>query len=103
MDELIAQCEGGLVRKEEAVRVIVKARSFLRTHQQLETIFEPCMTGLQSIVAAERCTLFLYDEEKRELWTKLATSKSGGNSSSDFIAHISVDEESLASVCARTS
>lgn len=40
MDELIAQCDGGLVRKEEAVRVIVKARSFLRTHKEMEEIFE---------------------------------------------------------------
>ena len=40
MDEMVAQCDGGLVRKEEAARVINKARSFLTTHLQLEAVFE---------------------------------------------------------------
>ena len=93
----------------------LEATERLKRAQQLETVFEPVMTGLQSIIAAERCTLFLFDEDKRELWTKIATAKGGsgssggmiggaknGDASSSFIARLSLDEESLVSSCART-
>ena len=49
----------------------------LKMAARLETIFEPVILNCQSMVKAERCTLYLYDEEKRELWTRLAVASDG--------------------------
>ena len=51
----------------------LQATERLKRAKQLETVFEPVMNGLQTTIAAERCTLYLYDEDTRELWTKVAT------------------------------
>ncbi len=90
----------------------LEATERLKRAQQLETIFEPVMKNCQSMVQAERCTLYLYDEEKRELWTKLATVKSdecgGGRPTSmrtdeaAMIIKLKLDAGSLASYAART-
>ena len=45
MDELVAQCDNGLVRKEEAMRVLSKARSYLRTHRELEALYDRVVAG----------------------------------------------------------
>ena len=44
----------------------------LKRMQMLETVFEPVICHLDDVLQAERCTLYLYDEDSRELWTKIA-------------------------------
>lgn len=81
----------------------LEATERLKRAQQLETIFEPVMAGLQDTIAAERVTLYLYDEASRELWTKVATT--GGEvqgGAALTIIKLSIDAEALASHAART-
>lgn len=39
LSQLVAQCTGGLVRKEEATRVLIKARSYLKAKRELEDLY----------------------------------------------------------------
>ncbi len=50
------------------------------------------------MVDAERCTLYLYDEERRELWTKSTVDEVGAN---DVIIRVPLDRNALACASAR--
>jgi transcriptional regulator with GAF, ATPase, and Fis domain len=74
----------------------MEATERLKRAQQLETIFEPVMNSAKSEIRCERCTLYLYDEEKRQLWTKQT---SGGPAT---IITLDIDaKHGLAAVAAR--
>eukprot|EP00123_Amoebidium_parasiticum_P020377 comp4872_c1_seq1/m.985 comp4872_c1_seq1/g.985 ORF comp4872_c1_seq1/g.985 comp4872_c1_seq1/m.985 type:complete len:199 (-) comp4872_c1_seq1:8-604(-) len=45
----------------------------LKRKKELETIFNTVMLQGNGLVGAERCTLFLLDKEKGELWSQYAT------------------------------
>ena len=45
----------------------------LKMQKKLDTVWEPVLQSTHLLVKAERCTLYLYDEEKGELWTRAAT------------------------------
>ena len=109
MDELIAQCEGGLVRKEEAVRVIVKARSYLRTHQQMEAMLDqvadeagvsqpsksilmPLMTKLMESHAN---IPELNEDDVREIWDVCDTNGDGHVSRAELLLALATWRDNL--------
>lgn len=92
----------------------LEATEKLKRAQQLETIFEPVMRNLSSVVMAERCTLYLYDDQTQELWTRLAVSAPQrllnrwnstllpGAGDAPTIIRIPIDRPSLATHAARS-
>ena len=62
MDELVAQCDNGLVRKEEAMRVLSKARSYLRTHRELEALYDRVVERQDGVPAVKVADANLADE-----------------------------------------
>lgn len=94
----------------------LEATERLKMAKRLDTVFEPVVRNCQTMVRAERCTLYLFDEEKRELWTRVAvaaeadepagggtggTNALGGGKSSLSIIKLSLDSKSLAAISAR--
>ena len=73
----------------------MEATERLKRAQQLETIFEPVMMNCRAALKAERCTLYLYDEEKRTLWTKRTTDNDSP------IITLPIDGTGLAAAAAR--
>jgi Ca2+-binding EF-hand superfamily protein len=115
MDELVAQCDGGLVRREEAVRVIVKARSFLKTHQQLEDLFErvakqvgddhatkrmlmPLMT---EILAPHDNMPELNDDDVAEIWEICDTNGDGRVSRPELLLALATWRDNLVRIYAK--
>lgn len=43
----------------------------------MDSIFAAILDDAHSLVGAERCSLFFVDEERGELWTKVATDRGG--------------------------
>lgn len=43
----------------------------------VEALFAAILDDAHSLVGAERCSLFFVDEERGELWTKVATDRGG--------------------------
>lgn len=70
----------------------------LKRAQQLETIFDPVMSNCKAMTGSSACTLYLYDDETRELWTKKSSNDLGKH-----IIKLSLDaEKGLAAHAART-
>jgi len=51
----------------------------LKKAKELTSIFEAVMTDGHKLIKAERCTLWMFDREKDELWSKVATGMKGDN------------------------
>ncbi|KAL3800749.1 hypothetical protein ACHAW5_009319 [Stephanodiscus triporus] len=68
--------------------------------KKLDTVFEPVLRSAHTLVNAERCTLYLYDEERGELWTRAAVD--GEHVSNAKIITLSIDSNSLAATAARS-
>lgn len=60
----------------------------------MDTLFATILDDGHNIVGAEKCSLFFVDEEKEELWTKVATDNDGEIKVSSGFADISVDRAS---------
>lgn len=45
--------------------------------REMDTLFATIMDHGHQIVGAEKCSMFFVDEEKQELWTKVATDEHG--------------------------
>ena len=81
----------------------LEATERLKMAARLDTIFEPVIKNCQVMVKAERCTLYLYDDEKRELWTRIAVAEDSAASKGDFsIIKLPLDAPSLASTAAKS-
>ncbi|CAJ1944373.1 unnamed protein product [Cylindrotheca closterium] len=65
-----------------------------RKAKELQSIFESVMGDGANTFHAERTTLFMLDEEKKELWSKVATGTDG-------IIHCSADE-GIAGACVKS-
>jgi hypothetical protein len=66
--------------------------------KKLDTVFEPVLKSAHLLIKAERCTLYLFDEDKGELWTR-ATSGSGN---ATRIIKLPINSNSLAATPTRT-
>lgn len=51
----------------------------LKKAKQLSSIFETVMCGGNNLIKSERCTLWMFDREKDELWSKVATGVKGSD------------------------
>jgi len=83
----------------------LEATERLKMAKKLDTIFEPVIRNCQTLVRAERCTLFLYDEDSSELWTRVAVAEEdtkGEKGAKLTIIKLSLDSKSLAATSART-
>jgi len=70
----------------------------LKRAAQLETMFGPVMSNCQDTVDSERCTLFLFDRDTKELWTRAAV---GGESAK--LIRLPLDANALVCHAARTN
>ena len=69
----------------------------LKMAKKLDTVFEPVLNSVHLLVKAERCTLYLFDEDRGELWTRAASGSGDAR-----IIKLSIDSNSLAATAART-
>jgi hypothetical protein len=70
----------------------------LKMAKKLDTVFEPVLNSVHLLVKAERCTLYLFDEDKGKLWTRAAS----GSGDATRIIKLSINSNSLAATAART-
>lgn len=63
----------------------------LKKAKELETIFQAVLAHGKSVIGAQRCTLYLYDKEKDELWTKVSL-----GTSSPLIITLPLEHRALA-------
>ena len=47
------------------------------SQRQLDTLFATILDDGHNLVGAERCSMFFVDEDKGQLWTKVATDSGG--------------------------
>ena len=66
--------------------------------KKLDTVFKPFLNSVHLLVKAERCTLYLFDEDKGELWTCAAS----GSGDATRIIKLPIDSNSLAVTPTRT-
>jgi hypothetical protein len=66
--------------------------------KKLDTVFKPFLNSVHLLVKAERCTLYLFDEDKGELWTYAAS----GSGDATRIIKLPIDSNSLAVTPTRT-
>ena len=80
----------------------LEATERLKMAKKLDTVFEPVIKNCQDMVDAERCTLYLYDEGTRELWTRVSVGDQDGEAVKAKIIKLSIDAPSLASTAAKS-
>ena len=79
----------------------LEATERLKMAKKLDTIFEPVIRNCKSMTDAERFSLYLYDEDKRELWTRVSVDDENIPSPSRII-RLSLDAPSLAATSAKS-
>jgi len=67
----------------------------LKRANELKTIFNSVLNGGRGLLGADRCTLFLFDADKQELWTRTS---SGGS----VLIVLPIDKNALACHAARS-
>jgi signal transduction protein with GAF and PtsI domain len=66
--------------------------------KKLDTVFKPFLNSVHLLVKAERCTLYLFNEDKGELWTCAAS----GSGDATRIIKLPIDSNALAVTPTRT-
>ena len=121
MGQLIGIIVGCCLGMTNLLFLDLEATERMKMSRKLDTIFEPVVKNAQAMVNAERCTLFLYDEESRELWTRISVAApkpkflrrmasivpekgagADGEEEEATIIKLSIDATSLAATAART-
>jgi len=102
LGSLVGVVCGCLLGASTLLLMDLDASERLKRAQQLETMFEPVMKNGGRMVAAERCTLFLFDDNKQELWTKVAKYSTGEDDGKAKIIRLQINDNALACHAART-
>ncbi len=58
--------------KDEALLALLEVGKSIAVETNIDTLLQTIAQQIQNALGADRCTVFLYDKEKKELWSKVA-------------------------------